>query len=191
MKKLVLSLCLSSIVSVTTAAADSAIGTWNIDGVEKSVDALRANSQRMLSDVGPLDVLVLQEVISAEQVGEIAEAMGFPFWAISDFSPPLSITQNGYASLEVAVLSQIPMKSAVEWDTTGREPTGDGYRPRSSDQNLETAELDIKIPVGDPRPSRGFLRVELEGGLTVYAVHWKSSRNESCNPADLENAALR
>lgn len=43
----------------------------------------------------------------------------------------------------------------------------------------------------DHQPSRGFLRADLEGGWSVYSVHWKSSRGDACNADDMDNAAQR
>ena len=145
----------------------------------------------MQADVGRLDVLILQEVISDAQVRAVARALGMPYWAISDLSPPVAITGNGFRSLEVAILSRIPIEAAAEWDTTGQEPTGDGYAPRVSSTEIPSTETVVDLPVSDVRPSRGFLRVDLRGGLSVYAGHWKSSRGESGTAADLDNAAQR
>ncbi|MGD8275763.1 MAG: endonuclease/exonuclease/phosphatase family protein, partial [Thiohalocapsa sp.] len=141
--------------------------------------------------VGPVDVLVLEEVISEEQVEAVADAMGLDHYAISDFSPPPEITGAWFASLEVAVISRLPIEGAAEWDTTGREPFGDTFGPRLSTEGIEPELLVLDVEFGETRPSRGFLRVDLEGGWSVYAVHWKSSRGESCNAADLDNARQR
>ena len=181
----VLALC------ANTALADVRVATWNIDGVGKTDAALAANAETMQADVGRLDVLILQEVISDAQLRSIAQTLDMPYWAISDLSPPVAITGNGFRSLEVAVLSRIPIEAAAEWDTTGREPTGDGYAPRVSSTNIPSTETVVEHPASDVRPSRGFLRVDLWGGLSVYAVHWKSSRGEGGTVADLDNAAER
>lgn len=182
---------LACAIAASPAAADLRVATWNVDGVQKTPTALGDNVAAMLADVGSLDVLVIQEVIEAEQVAAIAEAAGMPHWVISDFSPPESITGDGFRSLEVAVLSRISIESAAEWDTTGRDPNGDGYPPRASDEEVFAEELAPPIVLSAVRPSRGFLRAVLSNGLTVYAVHWKSSRNEGCTTPDFENATKR
>lgn len=56
---------------------------------------------------------------------------------------------------------------------------------------IPTEEILVDVTFGPERPSRGFLRADLEGGLAVYAVHWKSSRGQSCNAADIEFARER
>ena len=114
-----------------------------------------------------------------------------PYWTISDLSPPVAITGNGFRPLEVAALSRVPIEAAAKWDTTGREPTGDGYAPRVSSTDIPSTETVVDLPASDVRPSRGFLRVDLRGGLSVYAVRWKSSRGEGGTAADLDNAAQR
>ena len=91
--------------------------------------------------------IVLQEIVSEEQVQAAAEALGLPHWAVSDFSPPTRITKNPYASLEVAVLSRTPLARAAEWDTTGRAAPGDGYPPRTSSSRVTTEELEIPLPM--------------------------------------------
>ncbi|MEM9811237.1 MAG: endonuclease/exonuclease/phosphatase family protein [Pseudomonadota bacterium] len=177
--------------TVGMASADGRIATWNANGVEKTPQALALNTRTMIGEIGTLDLLVLQEVISEEQVAAIAKAAGLDHWAISDFSPPVSITGNGFRSLEVAILSRQPMTGVAEWDTTGQEATGDGYPPRTSDPALLSVEDMVDVLLGEVRPSRGFLRADLKDGTSVYAVHWKSSRNEGCTPPDLENARKR
>ena len=165
--------------------------TWNINGGEQDKDILASNAHQMMLDIGDFDILVLQEVISSEQVSEIADEIGFDHWAISDFSPPVHVTGKWFASLEVAILSRTPFLKVAEWDTTGRLPTGDPYDPRVSDATVPTESLDLRLTISDgERPSRGFLRVDLDDGLSVYATHWKSSRGAS-GDEDLVNAAKR
>lgn len=109
------------------ASADLVFATWNVAGGEQNPADLRVNARDMNAEVGPVDVLVLQEVISAAQVEAIAEGIGLEHWAISDFSPPPEITGAWFNSLEVAVISALPIEAAAEWDTTGNEANGDGY----------------------------------------------------------------
>lgn len=175
----------------SAAAETPRVMTWNINGGEQDKDILANNARQMILDIGDSDILVLQEVISSEQVSEIAGEIGFDHWAISDFSPPVEVTGKWFASLEVAILSRTPFSKVAEWDTTGPFPTGDPYDPRVSDTTVPTESLDLGLTISDgERPSRGFLRVDLEDGLSVYATHWKSSRGAS-GDEDLENAAKR
>lgn len=179
------------IIAGHAAAEAPRIVTWNINGGEQDKDILAGNALEMMLDLGDFDILVLQEVISSQQVAEIADELGFEHWAISDFSPPVEVTGKWFASLEVAVVSRSPFSSVAEWDTTGRLPTGDPYNPRTSDPQVPTESLELDLAIADEeRPSRGFLRVDFEDDLSVYATHWKSSRGAS-GDKDLKNAAKR
>ena len=182
-------LALSCLATATLAQELTTI-TWNIAGAERSAAEVAQSAADMLDEVGRADVLILQEVISADQVEAIAAATGLQHWVISDFSPPPSITNSPFASLEVAILSTIPIQHAAEWDTTGQAENGDNFPPRPSSGGTLTEELAIDIGL-EAAPRRGFLRAELSDGPTVYAVHWKSSRGESCNADDIGNALQR
>ncbi len=180
------------LAAVSAASADGLrLMTWNIEGGEQPPRVVAERVAQALAAVGPVDVLVLQEVVAEDQVRAAAEAGGFAHWAISDFSPPAAITGTWWKSLEVAILSQIPIEALAEWDLTGRKPAGDGYPPQTSEAGLASRELRVDVDTGDPVPSRGFLRADLANGLSVYAVHWKSSRGEDCTADDRENARLR
>lgn len=165
--------------------------TWNTEGAEMTPAAFSKRIKQSLAVVGPVDLLVLQEVIAEDQVRAAAKAGGFAHWAMSDFSPPVEISGAWHKSLEVAVLSRLPIEAASEWDTTGRRPEGDGHPPQVSAPNIQTYEGRIDVETGNARPSRGFLRVDLANGLTVYGVHWKSSRGEDCTTKALKQAQLR
>ncbi|SEA86581.1 endonuclease/exonuclease/phosphatase family protein [Rubrimonas cliftonensis] len=185
---------IAALLALAAGAADAQalrVMTWNINGAEATPAALEENARGALAELGPVDVVMLQEVISQDQVAAIARGFGLEHHAISDFSPPPSITRSPFSSLEVAVISRTPILGAAEWDPTGRDPNGDGFAPRVSDAAAPVEELPIDVTFADDTPDRGFLRVDLDGELSVYAVHWKSSRGESCNAADLLNALQR
>lgn len=188
-------LCTAAAALASPAAANLVFATWNIDGGEKTPTALRAHAEGIRADLGRIDVLAVQEVVSEDQVQAVAEGLGLDHWAISDFSPPVEITGKWYESLEVGVLSALPIASAAEWDLTGRKPNGDVYPPRLSSVSVASEELpldlDLDLELEKNVPSRGFLRVDLEGGWSIFAVHWKSSRGESWNAEDLTNARQR
>lgn len=165
--------------------------TWNTEGAEVAPEVLAKRIEQALNKVGPVAVLVLQELVSEAQLQAVAKTNGFRDWAMSDFSPPVAITKAWHKSLEVAVLSRLPIESVAEWDTTGRKRNGDGHPPSRSASGVPTRELRIKVKTSDPPPPRGFLRVDLAGGWTIYAVHWKSSRGKHCSAQDQANARLR
>jgi len=181
-----------SLAAVQGVIADSlAFLTWNINGGQASAAVIEARARLAAAAVGPVDVLMLQEVVSVEQVAAAARGMDLGHYAISDLAPPTSITGAWHESLEVAVASRLPLEGVAEWDTTGREPYGDDHPPRTSAEGIESRSLTLAVDLGEARPTRGFLRADLAGGWSVYSVHWKSSRGESCNAADIANARLR
>lgn len=166
------------------------MATWNVAGAERDAAAVARSVSDMIGDLGEVDILIVQEVITQEQVSEIANAIGFDHWVISDFSPPPHITTSPYASLEVAVISRQPIERVGEWDTTGQAPNGDNFPPRTSSASTLSEELEITVGLNS-RPSRGFLRADIENGPSVYAVHWKSSLGKSCNSEDVGFALQR
>jgi len=183
--------CLVLLLAAAAAAQDLRLATWNVAGPERDAGVLAQSAEDLAAAVGTVDVLVLQEVISDEQVQAVAEALGHEHWVISDFSPPPSVTGSPFRSLEAAVTSALPIEGAGEWDPTGRAANGDNFVPRASSEASPTQELAVPHPVGELGLDRGFLRVDLADGLSVYAVHWKSSRGQSCNTADLGFARQR
>lgn len=180
-----------SLMSTMASAQDLHVMAWNINAGKQSLTELEQHAREALSEVGAIDVAILQEVISEEQVAAIARGFGLDHWAISDFSPPVSITGAWFRSLEVAVISRTPIRRAAEWDPTGRAPNGDDFPPRLSHPAVATEELPINVAFAEETPDRGFLRVDLEGDLSIYSVHWKSSRRENCTEADQANARQR
>ncbi|ETX12922.1 hypothetical protein OCH239_15400 [Roseivivax halodurans JCM 10272] len=177
-------------VATTAAAQDLSVITWNIGGAERDAEAVATSAAAMLDEVGPADILILQEVIDSAQVEAVADATGLGHWVISDFSPPEDVTNTPFASLEVAILSATPIVSAAEWDITGPAANGDNFPPRPSSTSVLTEELAIGIGL-NTAPARGFLRASVESGPVVCAGHWKSSRGQSCNAEDLGNALQR
>lgn len=94
------------LLALNPAQADAfRLMTWNIEGGEQPPRVIAERVEAALAQTGPVDVLVLQEVVAQEQVEAAAEAGGFAHWAMSDFSPPVRITDGWWKSLEVAILS--------------------------------------------------------------------------------------
>lgn len=104
--------------------------TWNIEGGKASPEEIATRVKNALAEVGPVEVLVLQEIVAEAQVQAAAEAGGFAHWAMSDFSPPVEISGVWWKSLEVAMLSRQPISAAGEWDISGRKPQAHGDRRR-------------------------------------------------------------
>ena len=101
---------LIALTAVPDARADLVFATWNIAGGEESPGWIRRRAEMLEEKLGEIDILVLQEVVSEEQVAEIADGLGLSHCVISDFSPPVSVTGKWHESLEVAVVSRLPIE---------------------------------------------------------------------------------
>jgi hypothetical protein len=69
-------------------AQEQRLVTWNIGGAERTPAEVETSVENLASRIGPINVLVLQEVVAEEQVEAAARALEDPHWVISDFSPP-------------------------------------------------------------------------------------------------------
>ena len=141
---------------------------------EENLRQLAHNSNSMLNDIGVVDTLVLLEVIFQEQVETIAKKNGFKYWAMSDFDGQDKVSKRPYNHLEVAVLSHYPFLGCHEWDRQSND------EPVHNNRDIECELSDEKVIIkGDNEftygVDRGFLRVDFENDLSLYAVHWKSS----------------
>lgn len=163
------------------------VAQWNsgplfgVADVAARDDDLRA----MAADVNP-DVLLLDEVTSLAVAEAVAEALGMPTGpdhvVISDFNPN---DEEQFRSLEVAILSRLPLANAVEFDRFPDDLTRPGH---PSERRLKRPAVDGVEYVG---VSRGFLAADVPAlGLTVLNTHLKSSRGDA-GPADFENAQKR
>ena len=93
---LTLSLSAWLLLALNPALADGLrLMTWNIEGGEQPPRVIAERVEAALAETGPVEVLVLQEVIDEAQVEAAAEAGGFAHWAISDFSPPVGSPAPG------------------------------------------------------------------------------------------------
>lgn len=141
---------------------------------EENLRQLAHNSNSMLNDIGVVDTLVLLEVIFQEQVETIARENGFKYWAMSDFDGQDKVSKKPYNHLEVAVLSHYPFFGCHEWDRQSND------EPVHNNRDIECKLSDEKVIIkGDKEftygVNRGFLRVDFDNDLSLYAVHWKSS----------------
>ena len=59
------------------------IATWNIAAAERSANEIAESLTALEDRVGALDLLVLQEIVSEEQVEAAAEALGLPSFRAS------------------------------------------------------------------------------------------------------------
>lgn len=88
--KMILALAALAAFSAASIAAaqERRIATWNIGAAERSADEVGRSASDFVDELGPVDVLILQEVIDEAQVRAVAEAVGLDHWVISDLSLP-------------------------------------------------------------------------------------------------------
>jgi len=92
---------LAFVFAVTTGAAGESLTfmTWNINAGEIGPSGVESRAQDAVEAVGDVNVVFLQEMISEEQVQAAARGFGLPHYAVSDFSPPVNITNAWFRSL--------------------------------------------------------------------------------------------
>lgn len=166
------------------------IVTWNCEAMFSVQDVRRRTGElREFARVVKPDILMLQEVTSQSVVDSMRDAMelkgkdGKPARTIcSDFIPN---DQDGYNSLEVAVISRFPWTEVVEYD-----PTPDNSSKRGAPPERKLVPPAILNP---PRRlnQRGYLCVRYDDlQMEVITTHLKSSRGQY-GQQDLSNAELR
>ena len=145
------------------------------------VQARAADIGRLARELDP-DVLVVQEVTSKAIAGALAQAIGSGYHvACSDFTQG---DAGNHGALEVAVFSRLPIDQFIEYDVMPDNGAGDPDEAALFPPSLPGLSL-------TPRPARGFLWARIDAlGLTVTAVHLKSSRGAS-GQADYRNSQSR
>lgn len=148
--------------------------------VAKRADDLRAFGEYFHD----ADVVVLDEVTSVEVVLAARDAMGFAGYQVvcSDFAQD---DMDTYNSLEVGLLSRLPVVNVLEFD-----PTPDNTGASSEPEERPLVRTDV-AGLSETNAPRGILSVDIPDlHLTVVATHLKSSRGLT-GPQDLENAQMR
>ncbi|WP_217350581.1 hypothetical protein [Ruegeria sp. HKCCD7255] len=180
------------------------IVNWNVEqGSVENVIRRKEDFEQAANDAtgfGTPDILILQEINSVASAQEIASNMGManPHVVVSDFGKDSEVIFFG---LEVAVASTITVVSVTEYQhektTSGsfNAKFADGPFWVKPDRSIELlgddAIADIEVPEGilpehssgaprNMRVTRGLLRVELENGLIIYPVHFKSNNPAIC-----------
>lgn len=165
-------------------ADDLRIVTWNAspalpEGLETRLDDFEA-----LADALNPDILVLVEIGGGAEAKMIADALGWEtYHAVA--SNWARAETNVFFALEAAIISKVPIEQAIEYDASP-----DGHHEvfteagvivgKVREEELTTAGI---AGFGQPlaRTDRGTLRVDLEGGLSLFPLHLKSNRNSVCS----------
>lgn len=169
---------------------------WNIENATESKVAVQnVDIKRLGSDLDP-DVLVLQEVSGGAVAAQaIAAALGWPdaYIAVSDFFPPNA--NKPYYSQELAVISRVPIVSVVEYDARPDGYTVPVLQPGGATQPVSEKPLSAdRIPGfggGISRYSKGTIRVDLDGGISLFPVHLKSDRVTAKTPGEITDTRVK
>jgi endonuclease/exonuclease/phosphatase family metal-dependent hydrolase len=187
---------LISCIPATIQAQTLRIVVWNIENATESKIAIQnADIQRLGSDLDP-DVLVLQEVSGGVVAAKaIAASLGWPdaYIAVSDFFPPNAT--KPYFSQELAVISRVPIVSVIEYDARPDGNTVPVLLPGGATQTVSEKPLSADgIPGfggGISRYSKGTIRVDLDGGISLFPVHLKSDWVAAKTPSAITDARIK
>ena len=168
-------------------ASEVRIVSWNVAAQPMERVLARASDYRAMSDALAPDVLVLIELTGVDDLKAIAKAVGWPTYYAAVSDGQLQGSEIHF-SLEVGILSRVPITSVVELDSkpegrthpvfTSMEPDGDASIP------VKEVQLKGIDKMGLAASDRGTLRVDLSNGLTVFPVHLKSNSNDVCFAAN-------
>ena len=172
------------------------IVVWNIENATVSkVAEQRDDIQRLERDLRP-DVLVLQEVSGGGPAAHaIAAALGWAdvYIAVSDFYPPDPL--KPHYSQELAVISRVPIVSVVEYDPRPDNKTFSVFGPSGTSQPVAeerlTADGISGFGGGISRYSKGTIRVDLDGGISLFPVHLKSDFIRAKKPGAITDARIK
>jgi hypothetical protein len=124
----------------------------------------------------------------------IAKSLGWENYhaVMSDFD---KVRDSAYTGLEMVVISKKAIESGVEFDTDRdgtHESFGAGELVNRLPQVVEKVIENTALPTlgSFTVRDRGTLRIDLENGLTIFAVHLKSNQNPPCSEIDQAGDAI-
>ena len=176
---------------ISTPLLSKTIVVWNVKPqFYEGVNDRSSDYEQLSIDLDP-DILVLVEVVGRLEVETIAKSLGWKnyYIAVSDFSVGSFAT---FASLEVAVISKIPIVGATEYDTALDGRTHPVLKNEDPVTGISVNELELSsdgisgFGSSLSHHQRGTMQIDLDNGLSIFPVHLQSNRNGSC--ADLEAA---
>jgi endonuclease/exonuclease/phosphatase family metal-dependent hydrolase len=165
------------------AFAETKIVTWNAEAeLTESLEERLQDFEDFAAAVDP-DVVILVEMNGEQGVSAFVDKLGWSeYYSVTSNLSKLSTSV--YFALEVAVVSKIPITSAVEYDTSIDGAHGINVNGVVSPVAIDEVQLrsDGIAHFGDTLAStdRGTIRVDLDNGLTLFPVHLKSNRVSSC-----------
>ena len=171
------------------------IATWNV--LRGTVEEIERRAQgpdlKNAKDALRADILILQELSSFAAAQRLAHHLGMTnaHIAVSDFNYD---TGAWYKAHEVAIISKVPIVSVEEYDANIKNDHGNPILIRTNSNRIDMTsgvQHELKVPqqikegvpsdqMPDMSKVRGFLRVQLENNMVIYAVHLKSQRIGFC-----------
>ena len=185
------------LASIQTAEAFS-LTTWNVaEGTIENVTRRETDIQRLGVIIraklqGNLpDVLVLQEVTSYAAAMRVARALGYQAGAVAT-SDSGSDAEIWPFALEVAIVTTRPIVSVTAYQSRAdHKPfvaalaTGDVTYGTVTPVTVPAV---VALPPSELIP-RAILRVEIEGNMVIYGVHFNSSGLGFCRLGDAMKGA--
>lgn len=192
-------------LSIATPTSAQVFATWNVGAAWDAAIESRALRFAAAAAAVGADVYVLQEVTSLAGAETIARHLGMtePYVVVSDFAATQDQQDdtgkaNVFFHLEVAVVSSVPILSATELEFDGQDQAGPVANRDTIGLNRSRlfvpGTIFDRISPATKRAlpfGRGALRVELEGGTVIYAVHAKSDFNGFCAEIQTTEDLLR
>jgi hypothetical protein len=153
------------------AFAETKIVTWNAEAeLTESLEERLQDFEDFAAAVDP-DVVILVEMNGEQGVSAFVDKLGWSeYYSVTSNLSKLSTSV--YFALEVAVVSKIPITSAVEYDTSIDGAHGINVNGVVSPVAIDEVQLrsDGIAHFGDTLAStdRGTIRVDLDNGLTLF-----------------------
>lgn len=173
--------------AVTPAVAENIkIVSWNMaPGLYEAVLERAVDIQALDAALEP-DIIVLIEVAGINEVRFLAKSLGWPEWyaAISD---GMRLTTQTSTAIETAVISKLPIEQVIEYDAKPDQRWHPVMTNSFPDGDIAIAVSEVELTSRgiagvDPMAAtdRGTIRVDIEGGLSVFPIHLKSNVNGVC-----------
>ena len=166
------------------AIAETKIVVWNAQASLEESTQERLDDFRAFADGTDPDIVILIEMSGENSVESFVSQLNWPevYYVTSDLA---TLSTNVFFALEMAVVSKIPIKSVVEYDTStdGAHPIRTKPGTPLNSVREERLRSDGIPDFGQTLSSRdrGTIRVDLDNGLSIFPVHLKSNRVGACS----------
>lgn len=179
----VLGLAVGVLGGPAVAADEVVLVGWNMQvEVGEAVKSRQADFEALAKALKP-DVVVLVELADGPQAELVAKWLGWEsyYGVASDWGK--HNPRSPYLALETAVISKVPIKQVIEYDASPDKyhevfTEAGPLQGRVQEAQLQSAGDGVFGTVAGT--DRGTMRVDLANGLSIFPLHLKSNRNNSC-----------